>query len=117
MLRSSITISTPLAYLELHIRHSSFPGGSPCIPLNSSYLPFMLHFDSSLAGLTSDHLDITNRAKRHWNSISPTHQARMIGKYQEHPQLLCAVDELGVPAFVGPDGMGDVVDDIETMFD
>jgi hypothetical protein len=27
------------------------------------------------------------------------------------------VDALGVPAFDGPDEMGDFVDDIETMFD
>jgi len=32
-------------------------------------------------------------------------------------QLLCAVDELCVPAFVSPDEMGELVDDIETMFD
>jgi hypothetical protein len=62
-------------------------------------------------------LDITNRAKRHWNSISPTLQAGIIRKYKERLQLLCAVDELCVPAFVGPDEMGDLVDDIETMFD
>jgi hypothetical protein len=62
-------------------------------------------------------LDITNRAKRHWNSISPTRQAGIIRKYKERLQLLCAVDELCVPAFVGPDEMGDLVDDIETMFD
>jgi len=35
----------------------------------------------------------------------------------EHHQLLCAVDELYLPAFVGPDEMGDLVDDIETKFD
>ena len=62
-------------------------------------------------------LDITNRAKRHWNSISPTRQARIIQKCKERLQLLCAVDELCVPAFVGPDEMGDLADDIETMFD
>jgi len=61
-------------------------------------------------------LDITNRGKRDWNSISPTRQARIIQKYTERLQLLCAVDELCVPAFVGPDEMGDLVDDIETMF-
>jgi len=38
-------------------------------------------------------------------------------KYNNRLQLLCAVDELSVPVFVGPDKMGDVVDDIETMFD
>jgi hypothetical protein len=60
-------------------------------------------------------LDITNRAKRHWNSISPTRQARMIQKYMERLKLLCAVDELYIPAFVGPDEMGDLVEDIETV--
>jgi hypothetical protein len=62
-------------------------------------------------------LDITKRAKRHWNSISPTRQARIIQKYKERLQLLCPVDKLCVPAFVGPDEMGDLVDDIETIFD
>jgi len=62
-------------------------------------------------------LDITNRAKRHWNSISSTCQERIIIKYKEHLQLLCAVDELCVPAFVGRDEMGDGVDDIDNMFD
>jgi hypothetical protein len=62
-------------------------------------------------------LDITNRAKQHWNSISSTRQKRIISKYKERLQLLCAVDELCVPAFVGPDEMGDGVDDIDSMFD
>jgi len=62
-------------------------------------------------------LDITNRAKRHWNSISVTHQEQIISKYKERLQLLCAIDELCVPAFVDPDEMGNVVDDIDTMFD
>jgi len=62
-------------------------------------------------------LDITNRAKRNWNSISTTRQERIISKYKERLQLLCAVDELCVPAFVGPDEMGDGVDDIDSMFD
>jgi hypothetical protein len=30
---------------------------------------------------------------------------------------MCAVDELCVPVFVGPEVIGDLVDDIETMFD
>jgi hypothetical protein len=62
-------------------------------------------------------LDITNRAKQHWNSISLTRQARIIQKYMERLQLLCAVDELCVTAFVGPDEIRDSVDHIETMFD
>ena len=32
-------------------------------------------------------------------------------------QHLCAIGELFIPAFVGPDEMGDVVNDIDTMFD
>jgi len=44
-------------------------------------------------------------------------QERIISKYKERLQLLCAIDELCIPAFVGPDGMGDGVDDIDTMFD
>jgi len=35
--RSSINISTRLAHLALHIRHTSFPGGAPLFPQNSSY--------------------------------------------------------------------------------
>jgi hypothetical protein len=62
-------------------------------------------------------LDITNRAKRHCNSISPPSQAPIIQKYKECAQLLCAIDELSLPAFVGPDEMGDLLDDIKTMFD
>jgi len=54
ILHSSITISTPLAHLELHIRHSSFPGGAPRFPPNSSYLPFKPHYDSPLANLNSN---------------------------------------------------------------
>jgi len=62
-------------------------------------------------------LDITNRAKQQWNSISSTPQARLISKYKGRLQLLGAVDELCVPAFVGPDEMGNGVDDIDNMFD
>jgi len=108
---------SPLAHLELHIRHSSFPDGAPRFPPNSSYLPFKPHFDSPLVNLNSNLLDITNRAKRRWNSISPTRQAGSIRKNKECLPLLCAMDELCVSAFVGPDEMGDFVDDIETMFD
>jgi len=76
--------------------------------------PIMIY--SSLTSIPSL-LDITNRAKRHWNSISPTRQAGIILKYKERLQLPCAVDELCVPVFVGPDEIGDLLDDIETMFD
>jgi len=41
----------------------------------------------------------------------------MISKYKEHLQLLCAVNQLCDLAFVGPDVMGELVDDISTMFD
>ena len=36
-------------------------------------------------------------------------------KYKERLQLLCAVDQLCVTAFVGTDEMGDSEDDIETI--
>jgi len=62
-------------------------------------------------------IDITKRDKRHWNSISATRQVQIISKHNERIQLLCAVDELCVPAFVGPDEMGEVVDDIDTLFE
>jgi len=58
-----------------------------------------------------------NQAKRHWNSISSTRQERITSKYKERLQLLCAVDDFCVPASVGPDEMGDGVDDIDSMFD
>jgi len=99
------------------IRYSSFPGGAPLFPPNSSYCLsnsiLMHHKLTSIPTL----LDITNQAKQHWNSISPTLQARIIQKYKERLQLLWAIDELCIPAFVSPDEMGDLVDDIETMFD
>jgi len=66
--------------------------------------------------LNPNHSDITNQAKQHWNSISPACQAQIILKYMGCLQPLCAVDELCVPAFVSPDEMGDLVDDIEAMF-
>jgi len=37
ILHSSITISTPIAHLVHHIRHSSFPCGAHLFPPNSSY--------------------------------------------------------------------------------
>jgi len=67
--------------------------------------------------LNSNLLDITNRANRHWNSLSPTRQPGMIRIYKKRLQLLCAVEELRVPALVGPDEMWEFVDDIETEFD
>jgi hypothetical protein len=117
ILCSSITINTPLAHHSLHIRHTSFPGGAPRFPPNLSYVPFKHHFHSLRANLNSNIVDITNRAQIHWNAISPTCQAGIIWKYKECLQLHCAIDELCVPAFVGPDEMGDLVDHIENMFD
>ena len=112
----SISIGTPLAHVELHIRRFFFSDGKPCFPPNSSYLPFKLHFDLPPANLNSNRLDITDWAKRHWNSISPTPQAGIIWKYKECCQLFCAMDDMYVPVFVGPDEMGDLVDDTDTMF-
>jgi len=117
ILGSAITISTPLAHLEPHIRYSSIPGGAPCFPPNSSYLPFKPHFDSPLDNLNSNLLNNFYRAKQHWNAIFPTRQTGIIRKYHERLQLLCAVEELYFPAFVGPEEMGDLLEDIETMFD
>jgi hypothetical protein len=48
--------------------------------------------------------------------MSVTRQARIISKYMEHLQLPCTVDELCVTAFVSVDEMGDLVDDIVSMF-
>ena len=101
---------TPNQALLLSWWHTSFPR-------EFIILPFKLHFDSPRYNLNSNLSDITNRAKRHWNSISPTRQARIFQKYKERLQLLCAVDALCVPAFVGLDEMGDLVNDIESMFD
>jgi len=41
----------------------------------------------------------------------------MILTHQDLLQFFCIVDELGVSAFIGPDEMGDGVDDIDTMID
>ena len=112
-----ITISTPLTHLTHDIRHFSYPGGAPLFPPNSSYcLSISILIHRKLTSIPTL-LDITNRAKPHWNSISPTRQAQIIQNYKEHLQLLCAIDELCVSALVGPDEMGDLVDEIETMFD
>jgi len=41
----------------------------------------------------------------------------MIGKYKQRLQLLYTMDQFCVPKLVGPDEMGDKVDDIDRMFD
>jgi hypothetical protein len=82
-----------------------------------SYFLFKLHFDSLPAYHNCNLLDITDRAKQHWDSISPAPQPEIIRKDKEHLHLRCAVDELCVPEFVGPDGMEDIEEDIEIMFD
>jgi len=46
-----------------------------------------------------------------------TRQVRILSNFKVRLQLLCAVDELCVPAFVGPDELGEVVDGIDTMID
>jgi hypothetical protein len=102
--------STPHQALLLSLRRTSFP---PKLII----LPLKLHCSSLWANLNSNRLDITNRAKRHCNWTLPTCQAWIIQKYMERLQLLCAIDQMCVPVFVGPDEMGDVVDYIETMFD
>jgi hypothetical protein len=100
-----------------NIRHCSFLGGAPLFPPNSSYClsnSFLIHRTSTSI---STLLDVTNRSKQHSNSISPTPQVRIIQQYKERLQRISAVDELCVPVLVDPDEMGDLVDDIETMFD
>jgi hypothetical protein len=49
--------------------------------------------------------------------ISATCQVRILSPYTESFWRPCAIDEFGVPAFIGPDEMGYGVDDIDTMFD
>jgi len=114
---SSITIISPLVHPALHIRQSSFPGGAPLFPANSS---------NCLSNSILIHQELTSQfqpfryhksGQTTLNSISRTRQARINHKYKECLQLLCAVDRFCVPVFVGPDEMGDLVDDIETMFD
>ena len=48
---------------------------------------------------------------------SSTRHVQIISKYQERLQHLCTIDELCVPALVGPDEMGEVADDIDGIFD
>jgi hypothetical protein len=38
-----------------------------------------------------------------------------MSKYKVHLQLCCSIDELSTAAYVGPDEMRGVVDDIDTM--
>jgi len=95
----------------------SFPGS--CSPVSSKYiiLPFKPPFTFTASWhLITSLLDITNWVKHRCNSISSTCQLRRISNYNEPQQLLCTVDELCVPAFVSPDEMGEVVDDIDSMF-
>jgi len=40
----------------------------------------------------------------------------MICKFKDLLQLFSAVDEWCVPAFVGPDEIRDLVDDLDTMY-
>jgi len=99
----------PLCTPHFHTAHpiwlSPFPGC--CSPSPSGYMilphkfPFRFTVCEDLVTLL---LDITNRAKRGWNSISFTHQVRIISKYTERPHLPCAVNELCVPAIVSPVG-------------
>jgi len=115
------------ALLHYH-QHSPCPPRTPhqalllswwCTSFSHEFiiLPFKLHFDSPQAIINFNHLDITNRAKPHWNSISPTRQARIFWKYKERFKLLRAVDEMCVPSVVGDHELGDSVDGIVTMFD
>jgi len=41
----------------------------------------------------------------------------ILGQYQENLQLLCDIAQLWTLAFIGPDIMGPVVDDIDSMVD
>jgi hypothetical protein len=67
--------------------------------------------------VNSNSLDITDQAKRSWNSISPTRKAKDILNNPEHLQDLSGMDELCVLVSDGPDEIQDLVDDIETIFD
>jgi len=107
---SPCPLRTPHHALVLSWRFTSFPP-------EFIILPFKLNFDSPQANFNCNVLDIRSGAKRHWNSIMPIRHAQIIRKYKEILQLLCAVEELCVPAFVGPAEMGDSVNEIETMFD
>jgi hypothetical protein len=69
------------------------------------------------ANLNSNLLDVTNRAKRHWNSLLPTVHAQIIRNFKEQLQLLCSVDKMFISVFVVPDETGNLMHDIETSFD
>jgi len=114
---SSITIITPFAHPALHIRHSSFPGGASCFPPNSSYcIPNSILIDrertSQFQPFRYHKSSQTTLEFNFAHSPGPNHSV-----IQGVLQLLCAVNELCVPVFVSPDEIGDLVDDIETMFD
>jgi len=118
ILRSFNTFCVLLFSTQHSLSGSALFLGS-CSPFSSEQsLPFKgpFRFAASLHLITLL-LDITNWAKQHWNSISSTCQVQIIGKYKEPLQLHCARYELCAPAFIGPNEMGDRVDDIDTMFD
>jgi hypothetical protein len=80
-------------------------------------LPLKLHFDSREANLNSKPVRYhkLSRMMLEFNfthSPGPNHS-----EIQERLQVLCTVGELCVLAFVGPDEIGDLVDDIDTVFD
>jgi len=109
---------TPSLYTALPIWCSSIPGSCSHFLSECIILPFIptLRFAAGYH-LMTPLLNITNRAKWHWNSISSPPQEQIISRYKERLQLLCTVDELSVPAFVGPDVNGERVDDSDMMFD
>ena len=117
VLHSSITIITPLAHPALPIRHSSFPGGASLFSTNSSYC---------LTNSILNHHELTSQYQlfRYHKSSQTTLEFNVThspglnhSEIQGAPPASCTIDELCVPAFVSPDETGDLVDDIEAMFD
>ena len=111
------TKGVTLAHPVLHIRHSSFPGGVPLFPVNSSYClsnSILIHREltSQFQPFRYHKSSQTTLEFNFTHSPDPNHS-----EIEAAPAASCAVDELCVPAFVGPEEMGDSVDDIETMFD
>jgi len=91
-----------------------------CISFPRKFIifPFKLHFDSSLGNLSIPTLLISQIEPNDvWIQFRPLTRPRLFGNTRSASSFFYAIDELCVPAFVGPDEMGDLVDDIETMFD
>jgi len=109
-------ISAPLFHSALlhHLLYSPWPPNTPHLTLffswwQFSFSPayilttFKLHFNSQLGNISiQPWLNITNWAKQHSSSISPTQPAWIVCKYNDYYQVPCAVNRVCVSALISP---------------